>query len=1156
MFTTTDLNTEREDIAKTSYINLINDSFVSNFSTRYAFPISPVSIGPSISNFIKSSYPTSIPTSIPTSMPTLTIETFWENRLNSELSLRFDLSSRHNYIIYFDVVADSMTLYGGGNSWYSFVKNYLFSIVPNRELLATRFFSILNHDGPVEEFICRNSTSLEEISYLFNTKTSSKNSVECDGNVWKIDYCDQTVENSAPYICVNCINPCINTCKTNIYNETLGFEVETWQHGFSPNSEFCEFNRGYIKLFSMELGDNLIGPRNYLIAVSSGWFLIFFTIWWKWYYLSNKKIESNISRKSKFKSKISSQPEVKHSTINFKSKIISKINLGMFGGLDYDETLGVIYRVWTKLYKAHRFLLVFTNYKKGRWYGIFTMTILILYGFVIQEFIKTQYPFDDGACSSKQDYHSCMSVYSGFSPKVSICNWTDFNIDIDVQGLPSYQANCYWVNRKVEISEMFFIILICCFGVLCCRLFLMEPLLRYIMLPPTASSKVGNGTNIDPRLQKVEVEYSVIDDENVKEMISKYNINPSLFKPKTKFSVCQGEQISLSNNLAQYHIELEIDQSSNEKVSLEIMPNQDKFIDPSYIEARHLSTLDSEKHYQYDIEIRLPDDLNSKGNIGSIFSTHIHHRKGTEYIEELFNHFESKLQKFNDELIDSPFDTSAIVKYLNDSWGSENGKLINNKIIQREIPWAIMNFGLGYQVLRDYYFEYISIVQTIFSNYQEGNYLNDPDITSKLILLMFIIDLVGHTSYEAKILARRAYRSIFPRMSVVFFLKFALLFGTLACCAIMIYYTQRTLRYFPENYQFNWVFCVGVAVIIDFIFFENLDNLWYVCFIPYLCRKRIMFAKKELYKALEKAYYQSDEIGNNPTKISFKPRNLKSLNKYNSKTIPSEILSSQNLISNEINNLSHLSDPLYNLIPSDINPINATDFFFVSKKLAHLYPTLDESHLIECYSTMFPHNILINKITDNFDAIASNSSHYQRVFRSIYKFIFGGWISTFIQLLLFFGSTPYMFQRLCLLGVFFSICVLIWFVIGNLMNWMGFWYTGIVTSSLFLIFGLFIFLFDTSKTFNSFCKFISRLISICFQKNQISPLLNEELKLKKISTPQPTPPSSGKLNYMPPLEEDSSQNSNTNDSLLSENTVSKLESYSVPIISSKSTNSI
>ena len=706
-----------------------------------------------VSTFLHSAFPTSFPSGQPsrqpsgspsgqpTSAPSLTHVTRFNARLQGELTRRFQNPhvERDLRTVYFEMSIDNGTYFGGENTWNNYVKNVLPFMQAGKSFSSLVIMTISGADEPTTQFHCNDGHAIHEIYNSLLATSITFRSIPCNGSNWMISSCGDTV--NAPRICANCENEqelCQDGCAAR--NELLSrFSSVNWS---------CKRGFGYIQMFYMTFEDSHPGGNAVVITFGTLWgALIVIAL----SYIAYQRQQVH-KKKESGESFLTPKKQSRHVKPSF-DFIVSQLPYLKF----IAEGKGSLEYYGRCLMFLHRDMRVFTDRKNGFYYGLLSVTSVVLYAFFVELLLDLRYPFDHGKCAEQLTENSCTSLRSSFIDYKGVCKWVDNDeIEKSMQGSYEYQTSCLWRYEYVTVMERIRMGLVVLAVMVSLRPLLLERIMKTYLLPETK-----------------EDEEIILASEAGAEMEEKKGWRGMWDRMIQKV---QGKKVRVMKEVEKeggfdgqgYYLRYE----KNSRVTP--MKQVEEVITTKLVkrdvvdEGLHslamedIYKLPPEDYFRYGMKMELQDDGNAYGKPRMV------RRDNEEVKEELFLAFSDSL--YNERLLLDRVSKNAI----DEQWGIRHGEFNDNIVIQREMVWRLRNRFSKYQMAADYYYEYLACVNRVEIKERHQAQRN-PDTLHERILRLFILDMLGYFSWEAKVISRRTYREATPRKPVLLLVKMLVL---------------------------------------------------------------------------------------------------------------------------------------------------------------------------------------------------------------------------------------------------------------------------------------------------------------------------------------------------------------------------------------------
>eukprot|EP00599_Poterioochromonas_sp_BG-1_P013915 CAMPEP_0173161074 /NCGR_PEP_ID=MMETSP1105-20130129/18361_1 /TAXON_ID=2985 /ORGANISM="Ochromonas sp., Strain BG-1" /LENGTH=934 /DNA_ID=CAMNT_0014080375 /DNA_START=3698 /DNA_END=6499 /DNA_ORIENTATION=- len=764
--------------------------------------------------------PSSQPSTQPTSSPSLTHVTRFKERLQKELDTRFNSKEqRQTRNIYFEMIADKQQFFGGKNTWNNFIQDIFKPSSSVNFPTTVALVTVNSTDSVSKELTCGEKDKAQDIMNAFFPPSGTFNDtpllafdIVCAGLSWKIAYCSS--DEVTPNLCVNCNDPCENSC---LQNGTLFTDF------ISTEYEMCDIGFGLIKLFYVELEQNQPGGNSVAIAFGSLWLVVII------FSLSTRfqKKETSVLPQQLMKEKLQQRKLLE------RNQSMSRITPNEGGSPTqagsrqsiwqsifflpaFQESLaadGGIRHFFSSLFSHHRDLKVFFDRRKNSYYAMYTASSLVLYAFFIELFLNLRFPYDDGRCAEQNSRSSCLDIKSAFiSYGREVCEWIDPSLIENVEDLGSYnhQTNCLWIYHNITVKERIQIALFTLMILIPMKTILLDKiLLKRFLLPELKETeeiiisgkkngKEGNGRKrkkmkaslISPAPRsngnKKAKGLESVDDEEELDLWDQLN-NLVRGKKVRHLDDVHGDSALMLEGNDEYYVKFEKKEEEETEedgrgggggggnnafdpahkapeMVMKIM-KREKIDDGLYsLDMNQLHKLPPGEYFRY----RLQSEQVVNEETGEVkVKSKLLLRHYNEIQDDLFTNFIQALLSYRNESLQELQDRLA----FDEAWGMKFGQFVDNTVINRELSWRLRHLlYYQYQTMSDYYYEYLALVNA--QEYVERlESQHHPQTLSQRILRLFVVDLLGYRSYEGSIFLRRSYRHVTPHAPVLFLIK-------------------------------------------------------------------------------------------------------------------------------------------------------------------------------------------------------------------------------------------------------------------------------------------------------------------------------------------------------------------------------------------------
>ena len=1029
--------------AYTSVVSRLNTSlvigdFVNLFSQQsvlygvvvnISIPSVGLAVEPSIVKFGHSAYPTGKPTSqpsgipssqpssLPTSSPTLTQYTKWNTRLTNELDQRLSKTNKDSRNIYFEMTVDNISYYGGPNTWSGFVRNMIQISIKSKKVPHVSLLVINSTTQQTKEFTCDEVVSANRLAQFIGMEMQRNMSVKCGDHLWQVSFCG--LNSTIPHICVDCKDPCQDYCL-----DKDGMMVS----GISPHFVPCHAGWGYIKIFYMRLEEDVVGATSVVSSFSGMWILLLLIISWKQYQNRNRRVDSEL----KLKILVEASGNLEDINNDKLHQGTSSLKLWLSQRLlgDYFLDRGWGERVWRSITNRHRMLLCFQHSGPGPWYGFYSGTVVVTYGFLIQIISSLQYPYDDGTCALQNSERSCLGVRSRFLDSRAICTWQEIDTSSrwdkgELLFEPGgYQTNCFWHKEDITIVDALRTALVSLLIIIPLRILVIEPIMKkYLMVPSRVDGKSGIDSTTVVVLKGKSSASSVVplsQGSHNKTLIADYNKSRQSLSPHKVVSLANAP--SNMSDMQDYFLELGgIDgslQSSPDKSSLRIKIIKDQQdhdhsdLHQESIQNDHhqdMNNVNDDDYHRYMLELRIPEisraasahsrmSFNSSyskleiSKVGKLFTafknntidpieTQVVHREEKEYSEDTLKMFLEAL--FSHRL--TIYDTKKRRKF-DEAWAIRNSEFNQDKIINRNFSFWLFHIGQHSQTPADYIYDFLKEVHIEYGA-QRKEIKSNTDSLPRRLMVLLLLDVIGLFNYDTEILRRRLYRQLNPRPAVDWRVRLFVFVLFLLLNALLMFFTWKHLHDFPRDRLYRWYGSLLTALIVDFAMVETTDVWWSNFLVPSQC--------KEVWRQ-------------------------------------------------GVETVLAIIDQSELAVPRDIQRFDMTKYLYVSKQVAKLFPSLVESQIILKYMCEAPGRVLTGPWRDNLDIVYARDGLFNSWKTNIRKYWReGGYKKDVRETIKWMGTLPMAVQRLIVCGWVVASMFALWYFIRGWIAWSGIWWFGV-----------------------------------------------------------------------------------------------------------------
>lgn len=380
---------------------------------------------------------------------------------------------------------------------------------------------------------------------------------------------------------------------------------------------------------------------------------------------------------------------------------------------------------------------------------------------------------------------------------------------------------------------------------------------------------------------------------------------------------------------------------------------------------------------------------------GSSSGVTIVHRAPEQFRDEEFRQFYGHLMAHRVTFL--PADTYQW--RFDYHWGLQDGHFHPDRVLHRSFTWQAQHHFQVHQAAGDYFHEYINHVSHVAAT-ERVEATHHPTSLPLRILLLFVLDVMGHFSVEAGLLRRRLYRRINPRAAVSWWLKGLAILTLCGINTVLLLYTWETVKYFPQSHLHNWFRALIIAVVVDFFFVENIDNAWCHYVVPSTCLAAFHYAKDEVIRLILQTNFVAPSRGTaaSTTTAATSPYGRRVPTDGGGggggggASVASGISSAMRPLRPSGSAMSLVSRSMGMGMPARTNsasslmslaqqrPFDTPDYFFVSRKFARLFPSFAESQLVLQYHTDLPRRIKVGTWRRNTDVDVEHVSLLEPLF--------------------------------------------------------------------------------------------------------------------------------------------------------------------------------
>lgn len=981
-------NLMRQEAQETQSTSLINAGAALNridISPTFSFglihsahPSSQPSSGPT-------SQPSVQPTSVPSSAPTYSYATKWTNRLGVMLAQRYDLSDREQRAVYFEVISGNSSLFGAPGSWERFVESNIRLPLKYKSVAAMEMVMVLADDMPAVSCRCSEPNALQQLSVGLIGALAINISVQCDGNTWKLWFCSAT--STVPDFCINCADPCLDSCQTEQPDHTYQLNVAIPAH-----YRKCPFGTGNIKMLALDFTQNAVGGDGVLISFSCLWAAAILLCIWHGYSNTSQIVPSSLLAMGKrkvgsWKLRRFFDPEKALASSPAVDDVMSRID-GIFSSCN--PGLLTITAVVNKLLSRHRDLKALLD-KSSAYYALYTISHCTFAAFITAVFVNLQSPSDRGQCAEQTTELACASVQAAVLDRRQLCSWIGTGA-ADSAGPGEYQANCIFKDEGLQAGEALCIACIVLVLVEAIKIFLIEPAITVFAASAAASTVIGS-YEFDSKLS------------------FKNKVRPSPIKPMEQRVPAAEES---------HRFTLQMHGAQSPRISYVAHDDPEQVL--SALESVNVGDLDQEDHFRYQLQVRAPTPTpTAKGMSKSKFSFSEYDRESAsepvdmrlvprpavQVCQQAFEGLVAALMEHSQSL------EEADKQSFQAAWSmTDHG--FDDKVIRRTVLWQMQQLAFSaYQSSIDFLFEF---TQTVDHAVEAQRLLigKHPQTLADRLLVLFAADLMGLLSYEAVIFQCYHSDRLNPR-AVAWAWKMAVFVVFLACNAVFLYLCWDAVRLLPSDRLQRWYCTLFIAIILDALVIENLTNTWTAIVVPWLCLPMTSIVQREMEDAVQHTKFaHSMPIGSPRASMQW--------------------AAGQSLF-------SPLPATAMNRTMSKL--FDASSYVFISKQLAKVFPQLAEAQVILNYRLLLPHRILAGRTwQSNLDRITPRAFWSTATVYRLHAYLRTQCKHDAVQCLLMFAAVlPCEVQRMLLVGVQIA---LIYLFFGHLLQsavqWTGFWW--------------------------------------------------------------------------------------------------------------------
>lgn len=940
-----------------------------------------VDVGVIRSVFVQSSYPSSQPTrqpsrrpssrpsGQPSASPSFTLDSKWMYRLRDELSERYAMhGGRNARSIYSELMVEGTVFHGGETAWEQFGVDLRIALQSRTVSLARVVLVNGSDTGPSVEVICDKLSALERMADILVNRTAAAE-VICDGYSWNFAFCGA----SHPHFCINCSDPCQQQCNANTLAGAMPFDASS-----------CSEDASYLKFIALSTNEANEGGYYLLVFFSTLWGALIFLFFWNILRPGHDRVHSlwNVKEGEDAESKWTLQRQIDFSVrtpVTSFHDIVNVVHKLFAWSARAPPSFSTVFH---SIAAHHRDLKVFRSRLSGPAYGVYTATHLICIAVFTQGLIQLQYPYDNGECAAQTSEHACRDVRAEFMSLRHICSWSSSaTADAASPDPNAFQTSCFWNNEAITAVDAFRAALVAVAVLVPLRILVLEQIIKVVLV-------------VHPITKPAE-------DTKVDALASASNL---LVSPKSNKVTPTRPDMTRSPSATPRNLMLLLDGAG----SMTVMQDEESSVDRLAINTQFIDTLAPEDYCRYEFEL-------SPANASSALSRLVP-RQQVYCGDDLFEIFTAALIRYRNGL-----PNEADQQQCNQLWALQGNAFDAFQHVRRDVVWKLAHLSKSsLQVSSDYFIEYLQLVNHL----TQLELATQSSMVSQRLLWIFALDLLGLNTINRVIFQRRTYRLLHPRAAASMRIKVLTAACLLALNAVLIFVCWDLIRVQPAKQVQNWFKALLIAVFVDMVLVENMDNLWYYHLIPALCRRGNAEIKAEILRAV-----RACELGDNLAKVR-SARSRKDL-------------------------LSPKQPPA--AAPAALKAIefDASQHFFVSKQLIKTFPALLVSQVIGKFRLSSLDRIFVGP----WQQAADTSSHAN---------VFGlCTVQGAGHMCKLIATLPAMVQRLMLLSV--EICILFLVsLMGDSMTMDGLAYFGLAVICLLAALAVASWMYKYSNRFHTF----------------------------------------------------------------------------------------
>lgn len=964
-----------------------------------------------------SSQPSRQPTAQPTSMPSFMKQTKWLDRLREEMTERFAKQDRENRALYFQLDLGNITFFSTNHQFESFMLEIIKRMVLNKKLKTVTLITGNDSSSALKVYQCGEEVALKSLQAAFQLRTRETTSVLCDGEMWRVQYC--AANDSVPHLCIGCSNPCTQPC----------FKDPSWDVStvLSPTHYNCSFFYGGLKVLYIEVSPHEFPARLFGYSIGGFWIAMMLSVIVAIIYHSyltrfRIPLEFEINHNNDFEAmdpenlfctgsrgtgsqwsvhNIHMPKHMRSTTIhegnNMKLNLIRSLNENIFGSFYLYHSK--ISRLIHSLVFNHRIVKVYSHFFEEGWNLFWFTSSLAGYGLLLATMLAAQYPFDRGQCADLVDENSCESIQSNFISSRQICRWynTFTSAQEELLGdLLDYQTNCLLETKEVPSLDVFRLAILGVLFVCFSRLTMLEPFLKRFVVPRLDRIKLNQVQTEDRDAGKMFIRPSTTDTFAGSAHFASAQTNSVVSTTmSSRFSAKSNSVLPNPQHMKDFILEISfapageqgMEENYDPQMRVNVVSRKEIEDGMNALCDDHVFDIHQENYSKLEIELRAPEvttevtsaksnflasltsccNMNNEDNTGVAHSElQIVHRAQQVHTDIEFKQFYSHLLAHRGNIIDLVYQ-----KKFDYFWALRNSHFSADHVMFRPFSWQIRHNFQVHQAAGDYFHEYINSVNSIAS-IERIEAVKNPENLQLRILYLFVLDMLGHFSPENSLLRRRLYRQLNPQNAITCGTKVISILFLLTINLILLYFTWETVRYFPKHHMQNWYQCLLVAVVLDFLFLENVDNAWCFFVLPATCLETFHNVKVEIVQLILLSNFappmmpwldpRRAEMGGGSSVLSSSTTHKGTglLRQNTGLGVPS----ASSVLSMASRSVKPASA---SMITFPQRPFETPDYFFVSRKFARLFPSLPESQLTLQYHADLPRRALSAKWCKNSD---------------------------------------------------------------------------------------------------------------------------------------------------------------------------------------------